>query len=183
MVTKRADDMGWLKQDQDINWEGQVILQILDNIKDEQSESKTLTEDYGQISLEKVWAYSETMIDQNTRDAQDIRMLYSCLMELLSKEGKDKVMVWEKGYKVLGLPCGISLLKVIVRELYIDTNATSSHIRTQLSTLDVSIGKLGHDITKFNASMKMMIESLAARGETTNDLVINLFKAYKVVPE
>ena len=90
-------------------------------------------------------------------------------MELLSKEGKDKVMMWKKDHKVLGLPCGISLLKVIVRESHIDANATSSRIRTQLSTLDVSIGKLGHDITKFDASMKMMIESLAARGETTND--------------
>ena len=183
MVTKRAEDMGWSKRDHDANWEGQGILQIPDNVEDEQSKSKTLTEDYGQVSLDKVCAYSETMIDQGTRDAQDIRMLYSCLMDSLSKEGKDKVMVWEKDYKVLGFPCGISLLKVIIRESYIDTNATSLHIRTQLSSLDTLIGKIGHDITKFNARVKMMMESLAARGETTNDLIINLFKAYKVVPD
>ena len=72
---------------------------------------------------------------------------------------------------------------VIIRELHVDTNATSSHIRTQLCTPEISIGQMGHDITKFNARVKLLMESLSARGETTNDLVINLFKAYKVVPD
>jgi len=37
------------------------------------------------------------------------------------------------------------------------------------------------DITKFNAYIKDLIDSLTARGEMTNNLLANLFKAYKAV--
>lgn len=64
MVTKRAEDMNWSWVDPDDRWEGQGILQIPDKVKDPQSGSKTLTEEYRWITLKTVCAYSKTIIDQ-----------------------------------------------------------------------------------------------------------------------
>jgi len=55
------------------------------------------------------------------------------------------------------------------------------HIRAKLSALDSYILTIGCGITKFNAYVKDLIDSLMARGKTTQDLQANLFKAYKVV--
>jgi len=49
--------------------------------------------------------------------------------------------------------------------------------------LDLYILSIECDITKFNAYVKDLIDSLMARGEMTNDLLTNLFKAYKAVSD
>jgi hypothetical protein len=71
------------------------------------------------------------------------------------------------------------LLKVIIRESHIDTNATVSHIRTQLSSLDTYLPTIGHDIGKLNDYVTSLHDALLARGEVSNDLLVNLFKGYK----
>ena len=48
----------------------------------------------------------------------------------------------------------------------------------QLSSLNTYINTIGCDITKFNAYVQNLLEGLASRGETTNDLLSNLFKGY-----
>ena len=55
------------------------------------------------------------------------------------------------------------------------------HIWAKLSALNSYILTIGCDITKFNAYVKDLINSLTARGEMTNDLLANLFKAYKAM--
>mmetsp|Transcript_35132 Transcript_35132/g.52225 ORF Transcript_35132/g.52225 Transcript_35132/m.52225 type:complete len:128 (+) Transcript_35132:539-922(+) len=75
-------------------------------------------------------------------------------------------------------PSGLWLLKVIIRESHIDTNATTSMIRLQLTQLDTYLPTVGHDILKFKAYVGMLVEGLASRGEKTHDLLANLFKGY-----
>ncbi len=57
------------------------------------------------------------------------------------------------------------------------------YIQAKLSALDSYILTIGCDITKFNAYIKDLIDSLTARGEMTNNLLANLFKAYKAVSD
>ena len=73
---------------------------------------------------------------------------------------------------------GNLLLKIIVRESHLDTNATSASIRTKLTDLDRYLPTIGNDITKFNTYVKLLIDSLRSRGETSHDLLVNLFKGY-----
>ena len=87
-------------------------------------------------------------------------------------------MVQEEQYKIKGKPSGNILLKIIIRESYLDSNATTTSIRNQLSSLDQFITTIVCDITNFNAHVQMLIEGLASRGETTHDLLSNLFKGY-----
>ena len=108
-------------------------------------------------------------------------MLYQCLIGLLLKVGKKKLMVWEDQYKVKGIPSGNLLLTVIIRESHLDSNATTTSIRDQLSSLDRFITTVECNITQFNARVKGLLEGLVLRGQITHDLLSNLFKGYAAV--
>jgi hypothetical protein len=54
----------------------------------------------------------------------------------------------------------------------LDTNATTSSIRTKLASLDVCVMTIG-----------LLTDQLVARGQTTNDLLVFLFKGHGAVPD
>ena len=172
LVSKRAMDQGW---DEEANG----VIMIPEDSTDPNSVRHHLCKEYGSIDIDLIREYEGSYVDQQVRQAQDAYMLYTCLMNSLSAEGKDKVGVWEAQYTAANLPSGNLLLKVIIRESHLDTNATTTFIRTQLSGLDTYILEIGNDITMFNGHVKTLVEALLARGETTNDLLTNLFKGYE----
>jgi hypothetical protein len=104
-------------------------------------------------------------------------------MNSISKTGKDKVTIWAEQHAVQGLSSGNLLLKIIIRESQLDTNATTSSIRTKLASLDLYIVTIGCNITKFNGHVKLLTDQLSARGQTTNDLLVFLFKGHGAVPD
>ena len=55
-----------------------------------------------------------------------------------------------------------------------DSNVALSMIRTKLSNLDEYLTATNNDILKFNNHVRMLIDSLTARGETTQDLLSTL---------
>jgi hypothetical protein len=110
-------------------------------------------------------------------------MLYQCLVSSISKEGKDKIKIWNNQYTVGGHLSGNLLLKIIVRESYLDTNATTSNIRKKLSSLDTYILTIDSDITRLNIHVPLLIDSLTSRGESTHNLLINLFKGYQAATD
>jgi hypothetical protein len=83
----------------------------------------------------------------------------------------------------LSEPYGILLLKIVIREAHIDTNATERHLREKISSLDVFIASISHYVEKFNAHVINFVNGLRARGHTSQDVLANLFKAYKTVPD
>ena len=72
------------------------------------------------------------------------------------------------------------LIKVVIRESHLNTNAMTSQIRVQLSTLDYFMATCGHETSKFNINFKVLLDSLKVRGENKNDTLNNLFKRYTV---
>lgn len=133
---------------------------------------------YGQIDLDHIKDYETTFINTPTRPAQDTAMLYHCLMNSLSAEALTILTIWKDDYIINKMPPGNLLFKVIIRERHINTNATESSIRTKLSSLDVYMAQIDHDIPKFNPYAKHQLQALATRGATTNDILRNLFKGY-----
>ena len=61
----------------------------------------------------------------------------------------------------------------------IDTRATLSFIRENISNLDTYIATVGSNISTFNEYVKRQRLSLSARGGVTHDLLTNLWKAYQ----
>ena len=138
----------------------------------------SLLTEYGCITLDQVKANAQQYHGYATRAAQDDRMLYNCIMVSLTKEAKDKVLLLSEEYHITGSPSGALLLKVVIRESHVDTNATIRHIRAGLSSLDTYMVQVNSDIDKFNQHVRGLIDALHARGATTEDLISNLFKGY-----
>jgi hypothetical protein len=168
----RANAFNWTTE-QGIMWvrrNGGVLINLL--------------EGYGSISLRRITRHEKTYWDTGNRASQDDRMLFECLMNSLSAAGKAKINVHSEEYMLRSgegvVPSGLCLFKVIVRESYLDSNATTGMIREQLSNLDVFMPTVDNDITRFNNHVKMLLNALHARNERTLDLLTYLFKAYAV---
>ena len=78
-----------------------------------------------------------------------------------------------------GQPDGLMLLKVIIRESDVDTQATAAFIRQQLAALDEYIGTVDSNIKKFNTHVKSLTHDLKRRLQQSTDVLTNLFKGYK----
>ena len=146
---------------------------------------ENLSENYGTITLEQVIKSELQHINEQGREAQDTyyMLLYKSLMASLLNTAKKKISLWSEQYRISDnedLCSGVELLKIIIRESHLDTNATTNQI---LSNLDNYILTVDSDIGKFNQYVKLLIQSLTARNQKTSDLLINLFKGYCAVSD
>jgi len=122
-------------------------------------------------------------IQTPTRAAQDSLQMYMCLFSSLTEAAQNRITVWAPDYTVNGIKLGPLFLKVIIRESHADTNATTRKIRSKLMALDVHLASLNFDVTKLNSQVKIWVQQLQARGESTQDLFANLLQAYKTSPD
>ena len=180
-VHTRGNEFGW---DDEVTG----ILHIPEDHSDVNSPTDYLPEEYGKISQERITSFEKSYLGAQTRAAQDSYMLYHCLLNSLAKEAKAKVQLFQSEYVVMNdagtyIPSGNLLLKIIVRESHLDTNATTTSIRGKLSSLDRYINTVNNDVTKFNAYVKSLLMALSARGQRTEDLLANLFKGYMAVSD
>ena len=174
-VQDRADEMGW----------SSTILNIVIDADEPTEREENLIDNYGTLTLEQVVVSELQYIEEEGREAQDTYMLYKFLMASLTNEAKKKVSIWSSQYRIgeNKMCSGVALLKVIIRESHLDTNATTNQIRTKLSSLDQYILTIDSDIGRFNQYVKLLVQSLTARNQTTSDLLINLFKGYSAVSD
>lgn len=149
-----------------------------------------LVDNYGQLPLDIVEEHVLTYLFGQGREAQDDNMLYYCLKDSLTPEATAKILTCKSDYMVddpanpeISKPSGLMLLRVIIRESHVDTNATSMTIRLHLSQLDKYMLSVNSDIEKFNQYVHTQVQMLAARGESSSDLLTNLFKGYNVVQD
>ena len=159
------------------------ILEVPRDLNEPMENLVNLLTNYGELTQEHLRAYAATYVNTPTRAAQDSVMLYECIWNTLSKIGRAKVWVWKEDFHINTIPSGILLLKIVIREAHIDTNATVRHLREKISTLDQFMATINHDIEKFNAHVINIVNGLKARGHTSQDVLANLFKAYKCVPD
>ena len=142
-----------------------------------------LVDHYGVLTYEEVRQRVQMYQGTNTRNAQNAIQIFTCLSNSLTPDAKSRVFVEADKYNVNNSPDGLLFLKVIIQLSHIDTNATITMIRTRLSSLDVKMATLQDNIVEFNEYVKAQVIGLSARGEHTNDLLVNLFKGYKTVAD
>ena len=85
-----------------------------------------MVSDYGRVSLKQVTAWVLTFIHGNNRNSQNSKLLFDLLTNSISIEGLQHVQLWHNQYELNGLVSGKCLLKVIIRESYLDSNASVS---------------------------------------------------------
>ena len=141
---------------------GVGILQIPKDLQDPNLGYCDILSNYGEVDFDHLKQHELTYIGQPNRAAQDPAQLYNCLMNSLSKEATDMTTIWNDGYAINSIPSGALLLRVIIRESCIDTNASATAVRENLNILDIYMAMIDSDIGKFNSHVKIQLASLAA---------------------
>ena len=104
-----------------------------------------MVSDYGRVTLEQVTAWVMTFIHGNNRNSQNSKLLFDLLTNSISIERLQHVQLWCNQYELNGLVSGECLLKVIIQESYLDSNATVSTLRLNLTNLDEYVLTNGTD--------------------------------------
>jgi hypothetical protein len=172
MFAGRAKEWGWSSP-------VLGILNIPQDANDVNSPTDSLLESYGHISMERIRAFERTYIHTEELTAQDTDLMHKCLLASLTEDALARIMLVEDEYHIAGEGSGNLLLRAIIRESSLDTNATATIIRTKLSKLDEHMPVVKSNIKAFNTYVKLQLKMLTARGETTNDLLVHLFAAYQ----
>ena len=82
-----------------------------------------------------------------------------------------------------GTPVGEMLFKLLIQSILIDTRAETSHPKEILTHLESYTAIVNSNPYTFNKYVKVNMEGFKARGETKDDLMTNMFKAYHVTDE
>lgn len=189
-LSYRAQEMGWVDFDNGANG----LMNIPDKIEGaplaQQGPYRIIYEKFGELSMEQVKTYELFIAQTNDKRKQQLQMLFKCLMASLSVTAMAKVDIWKEQFnhvvnengsnKIIN--GGLSLIKVIIRETGLETNASISTLREELSRLDEYALTVKGDVEQINAKAKQIVDGLSARGATTTELTTNLYKAYKVIP-
>lgn len=109
--------------------------------------------------------------------------MFRFLRESLESKFHNKVTLSKNNYMVDGEEDGPSLFKVIIMKSQLDTMATVSHIRENLSRLDEKMVELNYNIITFNEYVYQQTAALNARGQTSNDLFISVMRGYREIED
>jgi len=137
-----------------------------------------LTTNHGKFTLEHLRNFAATYVNNQSRAAQMNIQMVKCILASLTLPGFRKIQTWHQDWHIGEMPVACLLVKIIIRESFIDTQATTRILRAHLSSLPEKLHDLKDDIDQLNAFVKVTQDQLAARGETTHDLLANLFKGY-----
>lgn len=171
-MRRRVQAFGWDKP-------GTGIVMIPENPTDPLSPRLNLLYSYGQLPREVVSAYAATYITSQTRQNQDDVQMYECLWSSLSEKAHRKLALRTNNFTVLNRRSGILLLKTIISEARMDSNATSAMARLALSNVREHMCTIeDRNIVEFNDYVRSHIETLDSKGEISTDLIVHLFKGY-----
>jgi hypothetical protein len=138
-----------------------------------------LTDNYGFLTFDQIRTHVMTYVNTQTRDYQNSYQIYECLFATLTDDARTKVATRHNEYTVLDQPDGLLFFKAIIATAQVDTPATISQIRYKLMNLSQHMQDVDSDIEQFNIDVQTYVMALEARGNTTSDLLVNLFRGYK----
>ena len=191
MFRNRGIEFGWFSLKR-----APAIGMIAEDPNDPDSDVYDFVEYYGSISRAEVTKHATHYLLENENDPgcfrarQDDQMAFRCLMNSLDQGMLRVILLKEHTFHLSQpdneyekVPSAMLLLKTIIEESSIQTNATTSAIRTRLASLAEYMKQIGSDIPKFNQYVEENINALAARSEESTDILVNLWKAYKKVED
>lgn len=160
------------------------IMEIPVDIAVQNGPTLHLLDHYAQVTREQIHAHCATYIDTESRLAQDNAMMYAYLSKSITKEGSAKVMLQSDEYTIDGLKSGPLFLKTICDKAHVTTKATCRMIRQNFAKLEALIVEHDYNIKTFVEHVEDNVDTLHAHGQLEGpDLITQLFKAFKVVPD
>ena len=144
---------------------------------------RNIIDNYGIVAMTDCLAYGGTILATNDRRSQASGQLYQFLQNSLTPEAHQTIDVQKTQYQINTEMEGLCLLKHIFSKAHVDTNATITSIRNQISSLDSKMVDLKQDVQSFHNYVLTLEHALKAYGERCDELLTNLFKAYKVIKD
>ena len=149
---------------------------------------KNLCNHYGEISREQIRDCTIEYLKEQGRSAQNSEQMFHCISASLTSDDFTKVVDADHNYMfdVASelITNGPSLLKVVIDSAYTNTHSSSAIVCKNLSNLDRFMEDLkDSNIELFHYHVKENVKMLDAAGETTSDLLVNLFKAYHLAKD
>ncbi len=149
---------------------------------------KCLLKSYGEVTRADVIQKTRRYLGTDNREDQDSDMIFNCLRKSVMDNvyaqvttEPERYMFTIDGEELVDGPC---FLAAIIDQTYTNTLANTEAARENLSSLAEYMESLpDSNVEQFNAYVKVQLETLAAGGETTNDLITNLFKGYAKVKD
>jgi len=173
-LSERANKSGWNLTEADV---------IMINDSSTPAIQRNIITEYGRLTVAEITAAVQGWITEESRRAQNNMQMFTCIMASLTKEGRIKILAEQDKYHVgegtNRRACAALLFKLLMQKAIIDTRATASLLRENLSSLDTYMSTVKSNIEQFNKYVKVNWEGLKARGESCDDLMINLFKGYQ----
>jgi len=119
-----------------------------------------------------------------TRDSQNDAMILKCLQASIDETTKSQMTAKLGDYTIRATQSGILYLKVLLKEGAIGTRAAAANIRKKMASLDqYMVNTAKFNIQTFNRYVEQLQSELSNRGETSTDLLDNLFTAYCTVKD
>jgi hypothetical protein len=166
-VQEKANNCGW----------NQHLLSVNDG-DPTNPQVRNLLVSHRMLSIEAIRAHATAYIGTATRLAQDSRMMYEFLRDSLTDGARASLATETAKYTITGTADGPLYLKTMLIKFYVETKATNYHLRQQLQRLPTKIAELNYNVSDFNDHVKKVLQNLSSGGETSDDLMVNLFEAY-----
>ena len=163
-----------------------------------QVDGKDLLTQYGTISIAdcvktaqdymKLDAAGELVIN---KQSQMSTQMLTCIQASITDECALKVVTSGETYAIEvkdgahkeTVLDGVTYLRILISRVTIDSRSTVSYIRKTLSELDDYMTSVNHNVTSFNEFVRLQLDALTARGESSSDVMVNLFKGYLAAPD
>jgi hypothetical protein len=135
------------------------------------------------ITIDNVRAHAITYIGTQSRVAQDSHMMYVFLNDSLTEGAKARMASEHANYDINGVSDGPSYLKTLLDTYFVETIATNFLLRQKLQALPTALKRCKYDVGDFNKHVNDLLSDLYSGGETTTDMMVNLFTAYLSVKD
>ena len=135
------------------------------------------------VTLKDLKNHTKKYAGKMTREAQNSSMIQECLSKSLTEAAHQKIALNAHKYHINDKPDSLMYFKVIIGLLQKDTRAKTFALRNELLALQHKMEKLNDNIEGFNEFVVTTVKELGAWGQHSEDLLLNLFTAYKNVQD
>jgi len=161
-------------------------------------DGKDLLTQYGTITIAdcKTAAQGYLKLDKDgdlviNKQSQMSTQMLNCIQASITDECALKVVTSGENYEVEAkngderemVQDGPTYLRILISRVTIDSRSTVSYIRKTLSELDDYMTSIDYNVTTFNEFVRLQLDALTARGESSSDVMVNLFKGYLAAPD
>mmetsp|Transcript_27703 Transcript_27703/g.45808 ORF Transcript_27703/g.45808 Transcript_27703/m.45808 type:complete len:339 (+) Transcript_27703:192-1208(+) len=138
-----------------------------------------LTAQYHILTVDSITQHVLMYIKELSRDAQNSIMIWKCLKNSFTPKLRNSIERHSHIFKVNGVPDGLLYFKVLIQIVQPNTRTTIANINHKLESLDSMMVKVDYNVKQFNEHVQVLVDALAAAGETPHNLVQHLWKGYR----